>query len=179
MAPTAARKKQLGVAAKATVLVLCFHPKDKVTKAYPNHTKDERTLEIVVSGRDMHLIHCKQNLMVVFNHPPHGDVEAGFECWALQCFIQVTTEESKEDFLDQEVPVGVVAQEQQQPNTGNENAANNNNNDDEEEQGLTEELHRIVNATTTADVGVQGDNLAMAHNLMAGAMIDGWQCSCS
>ena len=92
-------------------------------KAYPNHTKDERTLEIVVSGRGMHPICCKQKSVVVFNHPPHGDVEAGFECWVIQCFIQVTTEGNKEDFFDQEVPVGVVAQEQQQPNTGNENAA--------------------------------------------------------
>ena len=33
-------------------------------------------------------------------------------------------------------------------------------------------MHHIVNATTTAGVGVQGDDLAMAHNLMVGAMID-------
>ena len=149
MAPTTARKKQLGVAAKATVLVSCLHPKDKVMKAYPNHTKDERTLEIVVSGRDMHLICCEQKLVVIFNHLPQGDVEAGFECWAIQCFIQVTTEGNKEHLFDQEVPVGIIAQEHQQPNTGNENAANNNNNDDDEEDGLTEELHRIANATTT------------------------------
>ena len=79
MAPTATRKKQLGVAAKATVLVLHLHPKDKVMKAYPNHTKDERTSEIVVSGRDVHLIHHEQKSVVVFNHPSHGDVEVGFE----------------------------------------------------------------------------------------------------
>ena len=113
MAPTAARKKQLGVAAKATVLILCLHPKDKVTKAYPNHTKDERTLEMVVSGRDMHLICHEQKSVAVFNHLPYGDVEAGFECWVIQCFVQVTTEGNKDDFLDQKVPVGVIAQEQQ------------------------------------------------------------------
>ena len=114
MAPTAARKKQLGVTEKATVLILHLHSKDKVMKAYPNHTKDERTLEMVISGRDVHLICHKQKLVVVFNHPPHGDVEAGFECWVIQCFIQVTTEGNKEDLFDQEVPVGVIAQEQQQ-----------------------------------------------------------------
>ena len=113
MAPTATRKKQLGVTAKATVLVLILHPKDKVTKAYPNHTKDERRVEIVVSGRDVHPICCEQKSAVVFNHPPHGDVEVGFECWVIQHFIQVTTEGNKEDFFDQEVPVGVIAQEQQ------------------------------------------------------------------
>ena len=84
----------------------------------------------------------------------------------------MTTEGNKEDFFDQEVLVGVVAQEQQQPNTGNENAANNDNNNDDEEQGLTEELHQIVNAPTTAGVGVQGNDLAMVHNLLVGAMIN-------
>ena len=33
-------------------------------------------------------------------------------------------------------------------------------------------MHQIVNATTTGGVGVQGDNLAMVHNLMDDAMID-------
>ena len=80
--------------------------------------------------------------MVIFNDLPHGDVEAGFEYFVIQCFVQVTTEGNKEAFFDQEILVGLVAQEQQQPNTGNENAENNdnNNNDYDEEQGLTEEL---------------------------------------
>ena len=47
MAPTAATKKRLRVGAKATVLVSRLHPKDKVTQAYPNSTKDERSVEIV------------------------------------------------------------------------------------------------------------------------------------
>ena len=97
---------------------------------------------MVVPGRDVHPICREQKSVVVFNNSPHGDVEVGFECWAIQHFIQVTTEGTKEEFFDQEVPVGDVAQEQQQQNTGNENAANNdnnnnNNNDDDEEQGHT------------------------------------------
>ena len=151
MAPTAATMKHLGVSAKPTVLISCLHLKDKVTKAYPNSTKDERTLEIVVSGREMHPIHRESKFVVLFNHPPHGDDEDAFECWAIQCFIQVTTEGRQEDFFDQEIPAGVQAQEPQQPNTGNENALNNNNNNnDHEEQDLPEELQRIVNATTAA-----------------------------
>ena len=140
MAPTATTKKHLGVSAKATVLVSCLHPKDKVTKAYPNSTMDERTLEIVVSGREMCPIHHESKFVILFNHLPHGDVEEAFECWVIQCFIQVTTKGRQEDVFDQEVPAGVQAQEQQQPNTGNENAANNNNNNNHEEQDLPEEL---------------------------------------
>ena len=97
-------------------------------------------LEIVVSGREMHPICHEPKFVVLFNHPPHGDVEEAFECWAIQCFIQVTTEGRQEDVFDQEVPAGVQAQEQQQPNTGNKNAANNNNNNDHEGQDLPEEL---------------------------------------
>ena len=140
MAPTAATKKRLGVSAKATVLVSRLHLKEKVTKAYLNSTKDERTLEIVVSGREMHPIRRKSKFVIIFNHLPHGDVEETFECWAIQHFVQVTTEGRQEDFFDQEVPAGVQPQEPQQPNIGNENAANNNNNNDHEEQDLPEEL---------------------------------------
>ena len=145
MAPTAASKKRLGVSAKATVLVSCLHLKNKVTKAYPKSTKDERTLEIVVSGREMRLICRESKFVIIFNHPPHGDVEEAFECWAIQCFVQVTTEGRQEEFFDQEVPAGIQAQEPQQPNTGNENAANNNdnnnnNNNNHEDQDLPEEL---------------------------------------
>ena len=107
-------------------------------KAYPNSTKDERTLEIVVAGREMHPIHHESKVVIIFNHPPHGDVEEAFECWVIQRFIKVTTKGRQEDFFDQEVPAGVQAQEPQQPNTGNENAANNNN--DHEDQDLLEEL---------------------------------------
>ena len=78
MAPTAATKKRLGVSAKPTVLVSCLHPKDKVTKAYLNATKDERTLEIVVSGREMCPICRESKFVIIFNHPPHGDVEEAF-----------------------------------------------------------------------------------------------------
>ena len=104
MAPTAATKNRLGVSAKATVLISHLHPKDKVTKAYPNSTKDERTLEIVVSGREMCPICHESKFVVIFNHLPHGDVEEAFECWAIQCFVQVTTKGRQEDFFDQEVP---------------------------------------------------------------------------
>ena len=102
MAPTAATEKHLGVSAKATVLALHVHLKDKVIKAYPNSTKDERTLEIVVSGREMCPIHHQSKFVVLFSHPPHGDVEEAFECWVIQHFVQVTTKGRQEDFLIKE-----------------------------------------------------------------------------
>ena len=99
-------------------------------------------MEIVLSGTEMRPIRRESKFVVIFNHLPHGDVEEAFECWAIQCIVQVTTEGRQEDFFDQEVPAGVQAQEPQQPNTGNENAANNNNNNnnDHEDQDLPEEL---------------------------------------
>ena len=84
MAPTVTTKKRLGVGAKATVLVSRLHPKDKVTQAYPNSTKDERSVEIVVLDRGSHPIRRESKLVVVFNHPPHGDLQEGFECWTIQ-----------------------------------------------------------------------------------------------
>ena len=61
MAPTVATKKRLGVGVKATVLVSCLHPKDKVTQAYPDSTKDERSVEIVVLDRGSRPIRHESN----------------------------------------------------------------------------------------------------------------------
>ena len=43
-------------------------------KAYPNSTKDERTLEIAVSGREMRPIRRESKFVIIFDHSPHGDV---------------------------------------------------------------------------------------------------------
>ena len=77
MAPTTATKKHVGVSAKATVPVSRIHPKDKVTQAYPNSTKDERSVEIVVLDRGSRPICRETKLVVVFNHPPRGDLQEG------------------------------------------------------------------------------------------------------
>ena len=172
MTRTAATKKRLGVGAKATVLVSHLHPKDKVTQAYPNSTKDERSVEIVVLDLGSCPIRNESKLVVVFNHTPHGDLQEGFECWTIQRFIKVVSEGNEEDLFD--VPVVSTAQEQaQQPsneNTGGNNNTNNNNND--EQQDMPDELHRIVDATTTSGTTVQGDDLAIVANLVDGDMID-------
>ena len=172
MAPTVATKKRLGVGAKATVLVSCLHPKDKVTQAYPNSTKDERSVEIVVLDRGSRPIRHESKLVVVFNHPPHGDLQEGFECWTIQRLVKVVSEGNEEDLFD--VPVVATAQEQaQQPS--NENTAGNNNtnnNNDDEQQDMPDELHRIVDATTMSGTTVQGDDLAIVSNLVDGNMID-------
>ena len=172
MAPTATTKKRLGVGAKATVLVSCLHPKDKVTQAYPNSTKDERSVEIVVLDRGSRPIRRESKLVVVFNHPPHGDLQEGFECWTIQRFVKVVSEGNEEDLFD--VPVVATAQEQaQQRNNENTDGNNNtNNNNNEEQQDMPDELHRIVDATTTSGTIVQGDDLAIVANLVDGDMID-------
>ena len=124
-----------------TVLVSRLHPKDKVTQAYPNSTKDERSVEIVVLDRGSHPIHRESKLVVVFNHPPHGDLQEGFECWTIQRFVKVVSEGNEEDLFD--VPVAATAQEQaQQPSNENTDGNNNtNNNNDDEQQDMPDELH--------------------------------------
>ena len=148
MAHTATRKMWLGIAAKVTVLVSQLHPEDKVTRAYLNTTKDERTVEMAVSAQGTHPICQEPKGVIIFNHPAHGDVEVGFECWAVECFVKVTTEGNEEDFFDQVFPIGVVGG---QASTGNTNAArdDNNNNHGGGEEDLPQELHRLLNASTT------------------------------
>ena len=110
--------------------------------------------------------------MVVFNHPPHGDLQEGFEYWTIQQFVKVVSEGNEGDLFD--VPVVATAQEQaQQPSNENTDGNNNtNNNNDDEQQDMPDELHQIVDATTTSSTTVQGDDLAIVANLVDGDMID-------
>ena len=77
----------------------------------------------------------------------------------------MVSEGNEEDLFD--VPVVATAQEQaQQPSNENTDGNNNtNNNDDDEQQDMPDELHRIVDATTTSGTTVQGDDWQLFQTL--------------
>ena len=85
-------KLQLGVSTKVWVLVSCLHPKDVISKAYPNYTKDDKAEGLVVASEGPKPIRCEEKVVVVFRHPPKHQQTQEFDCWALHCFAHVTEE---------------------------------------------------------------------------------------
>ena len=85
-------KLQLGVGAKVCVLVSRLHPKDVISKAYPNYTKPDKAEGLVVASEGPKLIRCEEKVVVVFRHPPEHQQTQEFNCWALHHFVHATEE---------------------------------------------------------------------------------------
>ena len=89
-------KLQLGVSAKATILVSHMHLKDMISRAHPNYMKMDKIEGLIVVLETSKPIHCEEKVVVVFHHPPKGDQTEEFDCWVLHPFVHVTEEGPEE-----------------------------------------------------------------------------------
>ena len=83
---------RLGIGAKVTILVSRLHPKDVISKAYPNYTKNDKVHRLVVVSEGPRSICREEKVVVVFMHPPREQQTVPFDCWAIHCFAHVTEE---------------------------------------------------------------------------------------
>ena len=88
-------KLRLGVSAKVWVLVSRLHPKDVISKAYPNYTKADKAEGLVVASEGPKLIRHEEKVVVVFRHPPKHQQTQEFNCWTLHRFVHVTEEDNE------------------------------------------------------------------------------------
>ena len=58
-------KLQLGIGAKATTLLSRMHPKNLISKAYPNQTKADKAEGLIVVSEGLKLICCEEKVVVV------------------------------------------------------------------------------------------------------------------
>ena len=87
----------LGIGAKVSILVSRLHPKNLISKAYANYTKTDKTEGLVVASEGPKSIRWEEKVIVVFRHPPKGDLMEEFKCWAIHRFAHVTEEGNEED----------------------------------------------------------------------------------
>ena len=85
-------KLRLGVGAKVWVLVSRLHPKDVISKAYPNYTMADKAEGFVVASEGPKLIRREEKVDMVFRHPPKHQQTQEFDCWVLHRFVHVTEE---------------------------------------------------------------------------------------
>ena len=90
---------RLGIGAKVSVLVSRLHPKNLISKAYANYTKTDKAEGLVVVSEGPKLIRQEEKVVVVFRHPPKGELTEDFKCWAIHRFAHVTEEGNQEDIF--------------------------------------------------------------------------------
>ena len=88
---------RLGISAKVSILVSRLHPKKLTSKAYANYTKTDKAEGLVVVSEGSKSIHREEKVIIVFRHPPKGNLTEEFECWAIHCFAYVMEEGNEED----------------------------------------------------------------------------------
>ena len=89
---------QLGIGAKLTILVSRLHPKNLISRAYANYTKTDKVEGLVVVSEGPKLIHDEEKVVVIFCHPPKGELTEEFDCWAIHHFAHVTEEGDKNNY---------------------------------------------------------------------------------
>ena len=89
----------LGIGAKVTILVSRLHPKNLISRAYANYTKTDKLEGLVVVSEGPKLIHHEEKVVVIFCHPPKGELTEELDCWSIHCFAHVTEEGDEEQLF--------------------------------------------------------------------------------
>ena len=75
-------KLWLGVSAKATILVSHMHPKDMLSRAYPNYMKMDKIEGLVVVLETSKRIHHEENSRILSKH------QILVSCSHMTCYLQ-------------------------------------------------------------------------------------------
>ena len=90
---------RLGIGAKVTILVSRLHPKNLISRAYANYTKTDKVEGLVVVSKGPKSICHEEKVIVIFCHPPKGELTEEFDCWAIHYFAHVTEEGDEEQLF--------------------------------------------------------------------------------
>ena len=89
----------MGVGASVDVFISKLHPKDVISKAYPNYTKNDKATGLIVLSQGPLQIRRQEKNVIIFRHDICGDQETPFECWAVERFVHIREQGSEENFF--------------------------------------------------------------------------------
>ena len=75
---------------KGTWWLPTLHLKNLISRAYANYTKTNKAEGLVVVLEGLKLIHWEEKVVIVFCHPPRGELTEEFECWAIHHFAHIS-----------------------------------------------------------------------------------------
>ena len=89
---------QLGIGTKASILVSRLHLKNLISRAYADYTKTDKAEGLVVVSEGPKLIRQEEKFVIVFHHPPKGELTEEFECWAIHHFAHISEKGTNKGF---------------------------------------------------------------------------------
>ena len=155
-------KLRLSIGAKATILLSRMHPKNLISKAYPNQTKADKAEGLIVASEGPKPICHEEKLVVVFRHPPKDQQTEEFKCWALHRFVHVTEEGDKAGLFSTEDGGGENNSGAAEGTNRNLNITDLAENPQENQENVPSEVARFLDSETA---GMNRDNAALIANV--------------
>ena len=165
-------KLQLGISAEAMILLSRMHPKNLISKAYPNQTKADKAEGLIVVSEGLKLIRHEEKVVVVFRHPPKDQQTEEFECWALHRFIHVTEEGDEAGLFSTPDGGGENNSGAAEGTNRNLNITDLAENRQENQENVTPEVAWFMGSETT---GMNRDNAALITNICPDMDDDNYQ----
>ena len=88
----------LGIGAKVTILVSRLHPKNLISRAYANYTKTDKVEGLVVVSEGPKSICHEEKVIIIFCHPPKGELTEEFDSWAIHTLTMLQKKEMKNNY---------------------------------------------------------------------------------
>ena len=161
---------RMGVGATVDVLVSKLHPKDVISKAYPNFTKNDKATGLIVLSQGPRQIRRQEKNVIIFRHDIRGDQDTPFECWAVERFIHIRQQGPEENFfplIGGEVAVagGQAGGDDKQQADGTEDQASFHGNVNllvrDDYPAVPDEIHHLIGQPTLSP-----DDMDIARNLL-------------
>ena len=163
----------LGIGVKVSILVSRLHLKYLISKAYVNYTKTDKAEGLVVVSKGPKSIHQEGKVIVIFHHPPKGELTEEFKCWAIHHFAHVTEEGNEEDLFTSlndghSNNSGGVGGAQLNPNTM-QNPIQNNTEDAQTNETVPMEIVQLFDLNSST---LDSDNANLVWQILPGMVDD-------
>ena len=155
-------KLWLGIGTKVWVLVSHLHPREVISKAYPNYTKANKAEGLVVASKGPNPIHHEEKVVVVFCHPPKHQQTQEFDCWVLHHFVHVTEEGDKSGLFSLTDSMSVNNSEEAQVALRDPNNTVIMENSQENQENVPAEIVQLMTSETAI---INSDDTDLIRNI--------------
>ena len=155
-----------------TILVSRLHPKNLISRAYANYTKTDKIEGLDVVSEGPKLICHEEKVIIIFCHPPKGELTEEFDCWAVHRFAHVTEEGDEEQIFTASSDggdnnAGGVGVTQPNPNIMH-NTTHNNNVEAQTSEVVSAEIAQLLESNSST---LDSDGANLVQQILPG-MVD-------
>ena len=131
---------------------------------------------MVVVSEGPKLICREEKVVIVFHHPPKGELTEEFECWAIHCFAHISEEGDKQGFFNAsndggDNNSGGVDGSQWNPNT-TPNTTHNNTEEAQTNEPVPVEIAQLLESNASNSSTLDSNDADLVRQMLPGMVDD-------